>query len=134
MKIPFIEDMGMEKHDNGFLYLSFNQKLLNHIGTVHASAQFMLAETQSGFYLESMFPEYIGKIVPLLRSSTVKYKHPATKDIYAVATVSKEALEKFESTFLKKGRAIISVNIEVQESDEIITMVGDFVWFVSRLK
>jgi acyl-coenzyme A thioesterase PaaI-like protein len=133
MKIPFIEDMGMQKREDGFLSLPFNPKLLNHIGTVHASAQFSLAETQTGFYLESMFPEYRDKIIPLLRSSTVKYKHPATKDIYAIATVSQELLEKFEKSFVKKGRAIISVNVEIRDSDEVVTMVGEFVWFVQMV-
>ena len=132
MNIPFIENMGMEKRDDGYLYLPFDSKLLNHLGTVHAVAQIALAETGSGFYLEQIFSEYNGKIVPLLRSSTVKYKNPATREIYVKAFTSKESLEKFEAQFLKKGRALITVSIEVRESEEALTMAGKFVWFISR--
>jgi len=133
MNIPFIENMGIEAQENGSLYLPFHETLLNHLGTIHASAQFTLAETQSGFYLEIMFPEYGDKVVPLLRSSSVKYKYPASKDIYSVASASKEALEKFESQFLKKGRAVIVINVTVYDSDDIITMEGEFSWFISKL-
>jgi len=133
MNIPFIENMGIEAEENGSLYLRFRQKLLNHVGTIHASAQFTLAETQSGFYLELMFPQYRNKVIPILRSSSVKYKHPATKDIYSVATASKEALEKFDIQFLKKGRALISIDVTVYDNDKNITMIGEFVWFISKI-
>ena len=133
MNIPFIENMGIEAGDNGSLYLSFNQKLLNHVGTIHASAQFTLAETQSGFYLELMFPQYRDKVVPLLRSSSVNYKQPATKDIYSVATASKEALDKFDTQFLKKGRAVITVDVTLYDIDNSVTMTGEFSWFIQKV-
>ena len=133
MNIPFIENMGIELQENGSLYLPFNQKLLNHLGTIHASAQFTLAETQSGFYLEQMFPQYGDSVIPMLRGSSVKYKNPATKDIYTIATASKEALEKFNMQFLKKGRGVIRVEVTVYDSDAVVTMVGEFSWFISRL-
>ena len=31
---------------------------------MYGATQFTLAETESGFYLESIFPEYKGKIIP----------------------------------------------------------------------
>ena len=133
MNIPFIENMGIEAEENGSLCLPFNQKLLNHVGEIHASAQFTLAETQSGFYLELMFPQYRKKVVPLLRSASVKYKHPATSDIYSVAKSSKRALEKFESQFLKKGKGLIEVEVIVYDSDDMVTMIGEFVWFISKI-
>jgi len=133
MNIPFIADMGMEQRADGLLFLPFNNKLLNHVGTIHGSVLFTLAETQSGFYLGSCFPQYKGKIVPLLRASTVKYKNPANKDVYAKAFTSQESLEKFEAQFLKKGRAIIRVDVEVLDSDNVLVMVGEFVWFISKI-
>jgi len=133
MNIPFIENMGMEKKEDGYLHLPFSEKLLNHVGTIHGSALFTLAETQSGFYLGSCFPQYEGKIVPLLRGSTVKYKNPASKDVYAKAFASQESLEKFETQFLKKGRAIIKVEVELLDSDDILVMLGEFIWFVQTL-
>jgi len=71
--------------------------------------------------------------VPLLRASTVKYKQLASKEIYAVAFVDDESKEKFEAQFLKKDRASISIEVEVKDSDEVVTMVGEFTWFVQKL-
>lgn len=124
--------MGIEAQENGSLYLPFNQTLLNHLGTIHASAQFTLAETQSGFYLQIMFPQYGDRVIPLLRSSSVTYKHSATKDIYSVAHASEEVLHKFEREFLKRGRAVILINVTVYDSDDIIIMEGEFSWFITQ--
>ena len=133
MNIPFIENMGIEAKDDSSLYLPFNKSLLNHLGTIHASAQFTLAETQSGFFLELMFPQYREEVIPLLRASSVKYKHPASKDIYSVATASKETLKRFESQFLKKGRAVITVDVVVYDIDDTVTMQGEFSWFLQKV-
>jgi len=133
MSIPFVNHVGIEEKDKKTLILAFKENVQNHIGTMHAAAQFALAETQSGFYLESIFPEYKGKIIPLLRSSSVKYKNPATTEVYGVATASVESLEKFEVQFLKKGRATITVFVELRDTNNVVTMLGEFGWFIQRV-
>ena len=133
MNVPLVTHLGIEEKDETSLKLEAHKHVQNHIGTIHAAAQFALAETQSGYYLESLFPQYKGKILPLLRSSSVKYKNPATKEIYAVATVTTEALEKFEAQFLKKGRATITVEVKVMDADEVVTMQGEFGWFIQKI-
>jgi len=132
--VPFGEHVGIEKKNDTCLKLLFHKHVENHIGTLHASAQFMLAETQSAYYLESLFPQYRDKIIPLLRSSSVKYKNPATKDIYAIATTSDELLKKFEKQFLRKGRGSITVMVKVIDMDDVVTMVGEFVWFIQKIE
>ena len=134
IEIPFTKHIGIKTKDKEHLKLESTSTVKNHLDTIHASAQFALAETQSGLYLELAFPAYKGKVIPLLRSSSVKYKNPATKEIYAVASATKESLEKFEIQFLKKGRASITVSVEVRDSDEVVTMIGEFVWFVQKMK
>lgn len=133
MKIPFVTHIGIKEKDEKTLKLSFNESVKNHVGTMHGAAQFALAETQSGFYLESIFPQYKGKFIPLLRSSSVKYKNPATTELYGTATASKESLEKFEAQFLKKGRASISVSVELRDSNDVLTMTGEFAWFIQKI-
>jgi acyl-coenzyme A thioesterase PaaI-like protein len=133
MNIPFVNNIGIEKKDDKTLKLGCHKDVSNHIGSIHAAAQFALAETQSGLYLESVFPKYKGKIIPLLRASSVKYKTPATTEVYAIAHASKESLEKFEAQFLKKGRAGITVFVELRDSNEVVTMIGEFGWFIQRV-
>ncbi len=130
--IPFANYVGIKIRDNRLLKLIPHKEVENHIGTVHAAAQFTLAETQSGLYLLSLFPEYADDVVPLLRSSKIKYKYPATSELTAEATVSKENKLKFKKEFDKRGKAIILINIKIKDINEKITMIGDFGWYVQR--
>ena len=50
VKIPYIKLSGIKKEENE-LSLQYKEDVLNHIETIHASAQFLLAETKSGDYL-----------------------------------------------------------------------------------
>lgn len=131
--IPFAKHIGIERKEEGTLKLEATDVVQNHIQTIHASAQFALAETQSGLYLQILFPEYKDQVIPLLRGSTVKYKQPATKEIYAVASVDDESREKFLALFEKKGRASITVMVELRDVDDLITMQGEFTWFMQKL-
>ena len=133
MNIPLATHLGIEEKDEKTLKLECHSHVQNHIGTIHAAAQFALAETQSGHYLTVLFPQYKGKILPLLRSSTVKYKNPASSEIYAEAFAKDEALEKFEAQFLKKGRASIVVDVTVMDEEGVITMQGEVNWFIQKL-
>jgi len=131
--IPFAKHIGIKIKEEGTLKLEATEAVQNHIQTIHASAQFTLAETQSGLYLQILFPDYKDQVVPLLRGSSVKYKQPARKEIYAVASVDDKSKEKFETQFLKKGRASITIGVELRDSDEVVTMVGEFTWFMQKL-
>ena len=131
-EIPFVKHIGIEQEESQ-LFLAPILDVENHIGTIHASAQFALAETQSGLFLQEEFSDIEGEVLPLLRSSTVKYKSPATTKLKAVATVSDEVKSKFKEQFLKKGRATIAIEVELRDSEDVVTMVGEFVWFVQRV-
>ncbi len=130
-EVPFVKLVGIKRKVEGTLKLDYTHNIQNHIQTIHGAAQFALAETQSGIYLQSLFPQYIDKVIPLLRSSTVKYRQLANGEIYAIASVDDESISKFEAQFIKKGRALITVKVEVKDTDEVTTMVGEFVWFVA---
>ena len=132
LEIPFVKHLNIEKNDEGYLRLKPLAHVKNHIDTIHASAQFSLAETQSGLYLQELFPNYIGKVIPLLRSSSVKFKAPATSSVWAKASLSCEAQEKFLAQFEKKGRAIVTVHVELRDEKEVVTMEGEFKWFIER--
>ena len=130
--IPFANYVGIKIRDNKLLKLMPKREVENHIGTVHAAAQFTLAETQSGLYLLSLFPKYADDVVPLLRSSNIKYKYPATTELTAEATVTPENKLKFEKEFEKRGKAMIVIKIKIKDTNDKITMIGDFGWYVQR--
>ena len=130
--LPFANYIGVKAKNKRELQLLPHKDVENHIGTVHAAAQFTLAETQSGLYMLSLFPEYADDIVPLLRSSNIKYKFPATTELVALASVTKEDKEKFERQFMKRDRAMLVVYVEVKDTNGIVTMLGDFGWFIQK--
>jgi len=133
-QIPFAKHIGIEHKDEGTLKLEPTNSVKNHIETIHASAQYTLGETQSGLYLQLAFPELAGKVVGLLRGSSVKYKSPASTSIYAQASIDEEVKEKFLSQLERKGRASIVVYVEVLDDDDVMTMQGDFSWFVQKIE
>jgi len=131
--IPFVSHVGIEEQGRDALQLPLTQEVTNHIGTMHAAALFALAETQSGHYLQSLFPEYgADEVMPLLRGSSLKYRAPATSTIQATASVVIEEQEKFLSQFERKGRAGITVMVVLRDSVEAEVMHGSFEWFVQR--
>jgi len=131
-QIPFVKLLEI-KDENESLSLEYKRDILNHIQTIHASAQFTLAETQSGLFLQELFPHLEGKVVPLLRDATIKYKKPAQKKIYARASVSDENLQKFQELFEKKGRGSVQVDVLVKDIDDVVTAIASFIWFVTLL-
>lgn len=133
LEIPFVQKVGLTRSHEGHLALNLDKSNENHIQTVHASAQFTLAETTSGEALQQLFPHLVGKVVPILRASEVKFKKPATGDIYGVARIDDATKEAFEEQLAKKGRAGISVDVEIKDSHEVLTCLGRFEWFVQKI-
>ena len=134
LEIPFVKKVGLTRNTDGSLILPMDQSNENHIQTVHASAQFTLAETLSGEALQKMFPHLIGHVVPILRASEIKFKKPATGEIYGLTHIDDVQRKKFEEQFAKKGRASISVEVEIKDSNALTTCLGQFEWFVQKIQ
>lgn len=132
-EIPFVKKVGIIKSSNGKLELPFTNETHNHLETMHASAQFTLAETASGEFLQTLFPELVGKVIPLLRDSTVKFKKPAMKSIIAYPSISNESREKFNSQLSKKGRASISIDVDIKDIEDTLTCVASYNWFIQKI-
>ncbi len=130
--IAFVKLVGIQQESEA-VSLEFKDDVFNHIKTIHASAQFTLAETQSGLHLQKLFPELEGKVVPVLRDAKVKYRKPALKKIVAFSDASDGAVEKFKEQFLKKGRAMIEISVKVKDVDGTCTAEATFSWFVTKV-
>jgi len=130
--IPFAQYLGIKPKNKNHLSLELKPEVHNHIGTLHAAAQFTLAETQSGLFLLSLFPEYAEEMMPLLRGSTLKYKQPATTELTAIATVDSDRKEKFMHHYLRRGKAVLTIEVELKDSTGMTTMVSEFSWYVQK--
>ena len=129
--IPYAHHTHIEQNGS-FLTLSLQPDALNHIGTLHAGALYTLAETASGFYLASRFADEADTLLPLLRNANVKYRHPATTTVHAVATVEPESIEHFTLALNKRGRASISIHVKVKDEADTLCMQGTFDWFIQK--
>jgi len=132
IEIPFVKHIGIEE-ENSVVSLDFKEDVLNHIQTIHASAQFTLAETQSGLHLQGLFPELEGKVLPVLRDAQIKYKKPAQEKITAFSSADEDAIEKFRSQFEKKGRGSLKIEVEIKDINDLLTCQAAFTWFVQAL-
>ena len=130
--IEFVKLVGIEQSENS-VSLAYKKDVLNHIESIHASAQFTLSETQSGLFLQELFPELVGKVIPMLRESKIKYRKPALKNIVAFASCSDESIEKFKEQFSKKSRSTLSVSVDVKDSEGVLCSSSEFVWFVQKI-
>lgn len=132
--IPFVKKVGIHKSANNELELPFSTDTHNHLQTMHASAQFCLAETASGELLQTLYPELVGKVIPVLRDAEVKFKKPALQTITAYPSISDEIREKFERQFESKGRASLAVAVELKDAAGTVTCIANYNWFIQRLE
>jgi len=130
MEIPFATLAGIRRDADGALTLELSAEVQNHLGTMHAGAQFTLAESGSADGLLALFPDLADAVVPVLRSSSVKFRGAATSGLSAHATVTEEARSRFLERFERKGRASIVVEVELRDAEEAVTCQGSYEWFV----
>ncbi len=134
INIPFVKKIGIQKNQKGELGLPFNDSVQNHLQTIHASALFSLAEAASGEILQTKFSELVGRVVPVVRDSKMKFRKPATKSVIARPSIREEVAIRFREQFEKKNRASIEVDVEVKDSDGSLVCAGTFNWFVQGVE
>jgi len=118
--------------DLGTLCLEETPAVHNHLGTIHAAAQFALAEAATGDFLQSSFPALAPSCIGVVRRSGVTYRGPARGTVYAAATVEEQKLREFEARLTARGRAFISINVVVSDATGAVTMSGEVEWFVQK--
>ncbi len=133
-QLPFNDLIGIDRSDrpDALLCLHFDQRLTNHLGTVHASALFALAEASSAEFLMRCRGDrdYISGVV---RKAQSKYAQHASADVHAA---TKTSLDEIESAIAKvdaKGRALVSIDIDLHV-DTGLNAVASFTfdWFLAK--
>ena len=101
--VPFNRFLGLRLNES-VLTLPADSNYHNHIGAVHASAQFSLAEAASGQWLLERFGDAAGDYLAVVRHVELKYRRPAAGELTAKAEVSAEEEERFRNTLERRGR------------------------------
>lgn len=129
-ELPFNKFIGLQESNNPeyLMMLPAGEHYGNHLGTVHASALFALAEATSGMLLVHEFAE-ISNAVPVVRNVDAKYKKPASGTVFSKArlSVKKNAvLESLET----KNRALVPVQVTLHDAEGLLLVQATFEWFI----
>ena len=136
LDIPFNAFLKIERPpvDSPFLLrLAESPCYLNHVGTVHASAQLALAEAGSGQWLMQALPHLIDKAVAVVRRVEAKFKSPMKGDIFSRAVTSCEEIRRSAEPIVIKGLAIVPVTIEIVDAAGNVGLIATFEWFAQKL-
>ena len=131
--LPFNRHVGVQKSTTGegLLELPAGKQFLNHMGTVHASAQLALAEACSGeFLLHSLASE--SGIVPVVRRVDAKFKKPANGRVTATINTSLTAIDESIAELTAKGRCLLTIHVDVYDQQGQHSLRSSFEWFIAK--
>ncbi|HWB02824.1 MAG TPA: DUF4442 domain-containing protein [Verrucomicrobiales bacterium] len=133
-ELPFNRFIGLQTaSDPGHLLrLPAGGQYLNHLGTVHASAQLALAEASSGEFLLRALGSTEG-LVPVVRRLESKFRKPANGAITSTVSTPPEAIEQLRTELAAKGRAMVSVPVELHDESGAHTLSATVEWFITRV-
>lgn len=133
-ELPFNHFLGLETapEPTQILRLPAGAQYLNHLGTVHASAQLALAEASSGEFLLRALGSTSG-VVPIVRRLESKFRKPANGALTSTVTTPPEALEQLQADLAAKGRAIISIPVELHDESGAHTLSATVEWFLTKI-
>ena len=130
-ELPFNRLIGLEQAEPPHvLRLPVGEQYLNHLGTVHASAQLALAEASSGEFLMRTLGSPAG-LVPVVRRLEARFRKPARGAITSTVTTPAETLTQFQAELAAKGRAFISVAVEVHDETGAHSLSASVEWFIT---
>lgn len=113
------------------LEMPLTARLQNHLGTMHAAAQFALAEAASAACLLQGFGDLAGRVQAVVRGVEVKYRTPATGDLLACASLDDRTRDALRTELDRRGRAIAVILVDLKDRSGTLTFHGKFDWFIS---
>ncbi len=128
--LPFNKHIGIQDR-NGVVTIPVKDLHMNHLGTVHATAIYGVAEAGSGRFIIENFGYEFPDALAVTRIGTVKYKSAAREDIMAEVTDSKPHPHQALDRLRQKGAAKIAVEVSVHSNNEIVA-IATFDWFIKN--
>ncbi|MCK4661502.1 MAG: YiiD C-terminal domain-containing protein [Bacteroidales bacterium] len=116
IEIPFNKFIGLQKanpDDDFILQLEEREEYVNHLGTIHASALFALAEATSGEFLLNKFKDFKLNIIPVVRKVEIKYSKHGNGKVFSKADFIDTNTNKVIDELNNKKRIIIKVKVDI---------------------
>ena len=103
----------------------------NHLGTIHAGVQFLLAEAVSGAAFAGAFAAQLSGAVPLIEKLETHYVNRAVGDLTARAEAADAAqIAAAHAEFAADGRARLVINVTVQDGEGKDVMRAVAHWYL----
>jgi hypothetical protein len=134
-EIPFNAFLEIERlpDDSSFLLkLRESPSYLNHIGTVHASAQLALAEASSGEWLMQARPDLADKTIAIVRRVEAKFRNAMRGEIFSRSATSLDDVRRSAEPLASRGRALIPVTVEIVDGCGNVGLIATFEWFAQN--
>ena len=113
------------------LELPFGEIVRNHVGTMHAAAQFALAEAASAACLQRDFPALAGRVFAVVRGVQLKYRKAATGQLFAYARPDEFTLAHLAADLTTRSRTTATVLVELKDEAGNVSFAGSFEWFIA---
>lgn len=98
-------------------------RVQNHIGSVHAAAMALLAESATGFIVGVNLP---GDKLPLIKSMDLKYVKRAQGDMRAEAWLTEAQIARMQTE--EKGEVVVAVNVTDEKGIEPVVCEMCWAW------
>jgi uncharacterized protein (TIGR00369 family) len=102
----------------------------NHVGTMHAGAQFSLIEATSGAAVSSAFLDLLGRATPLAQGCELTYRRPARGDVTAEAVLAPEEIGRVRQELDAAGRARFDVAVTLTDSEGTLATEATMRWYI----
>lgn len=104
----------------------------NHLGTIHAGAQFLLAEAVSGAAFAGAFAHAMTEAVPLIEKLETHYVGRAVGNITARAEANAADLPAAYAQYKEEGKARLILNVLVKDGEDKDVMQAVAHWYIRR--
>lgn len=134
--LAYNQALGMRAAPAGaahLLELPFAGLVQNHLGTMHAAAQFSLAEAASAECLQRHYGAAVEGVFGVVRGVEVKYRRPATGHLLAFGAPDDHTRDRLLAELASRGRANAVILIDLKDRAGTLTFHGKFEWFISRI-
>ena len=109
--------------------LKNKKRVQNHIGSVHAVASILIAESVTGYLIGMNVPD---SSVPVIKTIKADYVKRAKGDMKAVATLTDEQVQRICTQ--EQGETVVKVAVTEGEDKEPVLMEMVWVWTPKRRK
>nr|MBP6316090.1 YiiD C-terminal domain-containing protein [Chitinophagaceae bacterium] len=136
LDLPFTKRLGITKSELKpyLLRLQFSNENTNHIGTIHGSASYSLAEITSGYFLNTNFADIADDTLPILRNASIKYKKSCVSILYSKAKLIDTTLDDILLQLKFKRKCHATIEVRLYDPENTLISISEFEWFITMQK